>query len=70
MENNEPYKNVSTTGTTTPVYDARNCLSRLPCGLCLITNSMCPLMKTYISPSWEVTCQSGSEYNVESTWSK
>ena len=27
-------------------YDTQNCFSRLPCGLCRLTNAMCPFMKS------------------------
>ena len=34
-----------------------NCGSRLPCGLCLITNSPCPFALQAYTPTWETTCQ-------------
>lgn len=37
--------------TTTPVYiPPEHCSSRLPCGLCLITNQPCPMMPVTYEP--------------------
>ena len=32
------------------------CSYRLPCGVCLKTNSICPLSGGICTPTWEVTC--------------
>ena len=42
---------------TSLTYEPNNCGSRLPCGLCLITNSPCPFVTQTITPIWEVTCK-------------
>ena len=34
-------------------YDTQNCFSRLPCGLCRLTNTMCPFAG---GSNYEVTC--------------
>lgn len=47
---------MDTTGTNIN-YNANYCGSRLPCGLCLITNSPCPMFPTQISPTWKITCE-------------
>lgn len=67
--------------TTTPNTDAysKPCASRLPCGLCRITNAMCPfvsLQPSYIS--WDnnvytngfgqtIICSSEADNHVEGT---
>ena len=35
-------------------YDTQNCFSRLPCGLCRLTNAMCPFAE---GSNYEVTCE-------------
>lgn len=47
------------TGSTGTGYQ-NPCSSRLPCGLCLITNSPCPFVMQTITPIWKVTCGSDS----------
>lgn len=42
-------------------YDIKNCFSRLPCGLCRLTNAMCPFAE---GSNYEVTCGT-SLTNVE-----
>lgn len=37
------------------------CGNRLPCGLCRLTNSFCPLMQ-----KWEITC-TGTTGNLDTT---
>lgn len=45
--------NNNTTSTVTGTTSNINfCGSRLPCGLCLITNRPCPKMNTTYEPSW------------------
>ena len=56
------------TGTTTAWPSSDYCASRLPCGVCLILDRMCPKIATYkVEPTWyqngptcinpcEVTC--------------
>jgi len=34
-------------------YDTQNCFSRLPCGLCRLTNAMCPFAG---GGNYEITC--------------
>ena len=54
------YADTSTTGTTTTAYPPtlEPCSSRLPFGLCLITQSMCPKYVEPITIRWnEVTCK-------------
>ena len=46
---------INTSGTPL-TYESNNCGSRLPCGLCLITNSPCPFVVQTITPMWRVTC--------------
>lgn len=38
--------------------NGQNCGSRLPCGLCLITNHPCPFIVQTVEPYWKygVTC--------------
>lgn len=40
--------------STGGVSCVNSCGSRLPCGLCLITNKPCPMMTTTYEPSWTV----------------
>lgn len=43
----------NTTSTVTGTTSNINfCGSRLPCGLCLITNRQCPMMAITCEPSW------------------
>lgn len=35
-----------------------NCSNRLPCGVCRLTNQMCPIGFTSIEPTW--TCDVGT----------
>ena len=44
---------ITTTGTSVTGYPPA-CGSRLPCGLCLITNRPCPMQTTFTSP-WDTT---------------
>lgn len=45
-------------------YDTQNCFSRLPCGLCRLTNSMCPFAEG--SNFGQMTCiTDGSEWVVQ-----
>ena len=37
-------------------YDADNCFSRLPCGICRLTNSMCPLLGSQSNYENSPTC--------------
>ena len=47
--------NISNEQTSTFVpYDYANCSHRLPCGLCRLTNSPCPMGYIQIEPTW--TC--------------
>lgn len=49
----------TTTGTTTTAWPPLEpCASRLPCGLCLITQNMCPKYVEPMTIRWnEVTCK-------------
>lgn len=42
---------------TSLTYGSNNCGSRLPCGLCLITNRPCPFVEQTITPTWKITCE-------------
>lgn len=50
------------TSVTYPSNYAESCGSRLPCGLCMITNQPCPYALTW--GRTEITCVSNS-YKVE-----
>lgn len=47
---NDQFNSVNTSTTACPVPQA--CGSRLPCGVCLITNQRCPLMPCAPSITW------------------
>lgn len=40
------------TAIKTYTYDNNACGSRLPCGVCMITGSRCPLVGWEMSPTW------------------
>lgn len=50
---------------TSLTYESNNCGSRLPCGLCLITNQPCPFMAQQIVPTWETTCKTEAHYGSD-----
>lgn len=53
---------IATNSSGTPLtYENKTCASRLPCGLCLITNNPCPFMIQTITPTWEVICKEEGE---------
>lgn len=47
---NDQINSVNTSSTACPVPQA--CGSRLPCGLCLITNQRCPMMPCQPNITW------------------
>lgn len=56
----------STTATTTTAWPPTPdyCASRLPCGVCMILDKMCPKIATYsVDPTWQhlptVVCATG-----------
>ena len=40
-----------------------NCSNRLPCGVCRLTNQMCPIGFTKIEPTW--TCNTGTAFGFQ-----
>lgn len=55
---------IVTTANTT--LNMNFCGSRLPCGLCMITNSQCPMMTTTYTPTCTTsTNQDTSTINIE-----
>ena len=48
------------TGVGTSTAYTNYCSSRLPCGICRLTNAICPMWNSSVMPTWspmyEVTC--------------
>lgn len=55
----EPFPTPPTTGSVLDQYN-NDCPNKLPCGVCRLTNQMCPKFGGWqITPTW--TCSTGSE---------
>lgn len=48
--------NLTGTGTVPNNQNWQYCYNRLPCGVCRLTNCICPMTGTTIAPSWDITC--------------
>ena len=54
--------NTTTTGPSTTAYSvSQACGSRLPCGLCLITNQRCPMMPCQPNIVWTSSNVTGTD---------